>query len=185
MKTKFKIVLSLIAMAGLFSFTIVEDKLISKKTQADIFSHTDAEDIKAVNYASTSTLNEVTGDIIVSVPMQSFEFEKALMQKHFNSDKFLDTKVFPKAKFKGKITNLKDVNFAKDGVYNATVTGEMTIKEITNPVNEKGTVTVKNGTVTVDTKLVIVLSDYKIAFEKGKPSTNVAKSIDVTFKIEY
>ncbi|CAN5181015.1 hypothetical protein BH09BAC5_BH09BAC5_03160 [soil metagenome] len=185
MKTKIGIVLTLIAAVGLFSFTLIEEKLVSKKTQANIFSHTDAEDISAVNYASVSTLNTLTGDMIVSVPMQSFEFEKALMQKHFNSDKFLDTKVFPKAKFKGKITNLKDINFSKDGVYNATVTGDMTIKEITNPVNEKGTVTVKNGIVTVDTKLVIVLADYKIAFEKGKPSTNVAKSIDVTFKIEY
>jgi len=180
-----KVIALLISVISLFSFKQTEDKLVSKKSQVDIFSHTDAEDISAVNYASTATLSKETGDVVVSVPMQSFEFKKALMQKHFNSEKFLDTKAFPKAKFKGKITNLKDINFSKDGIYNATVTGEMTIKETTNPVNEKGTVTVKNGVVTVDTKLKIVLADYKIAFEKGKPSKNIAKSIDVTFKIEY
>jgi len=180
-----KVIALLISVISLFSFKQTEDKLVSKKSQVDIFSHTDAEDISAVNYASTATLSKETGDVVVSVPMQSFEFKKALMQKHFNSEKFLDTKAFPKAKFKGKITNLKDINFSKDGIYNATVTGEMTIKETTNPVNEKGTVTVKNGVVTVDTKLKIVLADYKIAFEKGKPSKNIAKAIDVTFKIEY
>jgi len=180
-----KVIALLISVISLFSFKQTEDKLVSKKSQVDIFSHTDAEDISAVNYASTATLSKETGDVVVSVPMQSFEFKKALMQKHFNSEKFLDTKAFPKAKFKGKITNLKDINFSKDGIYNATVTGEMTIKETTNAVNEKGTVTVKNGVVTVDTKLKIVLADYKIAFEKGKPSKNIAKAIDVTFKIEY
>jgi polyisoprenoid-binding protein YceI len=185
MKTTFKITLAFVSLIGLFSFKLVDEKLVSKKTQATIFSHTDAEDISAENFASVSTLTKSDGEIIVSVPMQSFEFKKALMQKHFNSDKFLDTKAFPKAKFKGKITNLKDINFSKDGIYNATVTGEMTIKETTKPVNEKGTVTVKNGAVTIDTKLQIVLADYKIAFEKGKPSTNIAKSIEVTFKIEY
>jgi polyisoprenoid-binding protein YceI len=183
---KLKTIVALVVVSvSLFSFKQIEDKLVSTKSQVDIFSHTDAEDINAVNYASTATLNKETGDVVVSVPMQSFEFKKALMQKHFNSEKFLDTKAFPKAKFKGEITNLKEINFSKDGIYNATVKGEMTIKETTNPVNEKGTITVKGGKVTVDTKLKIVLADYKIAFEKGKPSKNIAKAIDITFKIEY
>ncbi len=185
MKKVAVVIALVIGTITLFSFKQTDEKLISKKSQIDIFSHTDAEDISAVNYASTATLSKESGDVVVSVPMQSFEFKKALMQKHFNSEKFLDTKAFPKAKFKGKITNLKDINFSKDGVYNATVSGEMTIKETTNPVNEKGTVTVKGGQVTVDTKLKIVLADYKIAFEKGKPSKNIAKTIDVTMKIEY
>ncbi|MDP2388084.1 MAG: YceI family protein [Bacteroidota bacterium] len=183
---KLKAIVALVVVSvSLLSFKQTDEKLISKKSQIDIFSHTDAEDISAVNYAATATLSKESGDVVVSVPMQSFEFKKALMQKHFNSEKFLDTKAFPKAKFKGKITNLKDINFSKDGVYNATVSGEMTIKETTNPVNEKGTITVKGGQVTVNTKLKIVLADYKIAFEKGKPSKNIAKTIDITMKIEY
>ncbi len=175
----------ILSLLGVFSFKQTDEKLVSKKSQVDIFSHTDAEDIKAVNYASTATLGKESGDVVVSVPMQSFEFEKALMQKHFNSKDFLDTKVFPKAKFKGKISNLKEINFSKDGVYNATVSGDMTIKETTNPLTEKAIVTVKGGQITVDTKLNIVLADYKILFEKGKPSKNIAKTIAVTFKIEY
>lgn len=182
-----KIILFLcaISIVSFYSFVSEDSKLVSKKSQVDIFSHTDAEDINANNYASTAVLNKETGDIVVSVPMQSFEFKKALMQKHFNSEKFLNTQAFPKSKFKGKITNLSEINFAKDGNYNANVTGEMTIKETTKTVNEKGTITIKNGAITIDTKLQLVLADYKIAFEKGKPSKNIAKVIDVTFKIEY
>ncbi|MBK7683931.1 MAG: YceI family protein [Bacteroidetes bacterium] len=78
--------------------------------------------------------------MVYSVPMQSFEFEKALMQKHFNSGDFLNTKKFPKAKFVGKITNLSNINFTKDGTYPATASGELTIKDISKSVSEKGTI---------------------------------------------
>ncbi|MDZ4667104.1 MAG: YceI family protein [bacterium] len=158
---------------------------MSRKSRIDIFSHTAAEDISAVNYAATAILNKESGEVVVSVPMQSFEFQKALMQKYFNSDKFLNTKPFPKAKFKGKISNLKDINFQKEGVYHAMIDGEMTLKETTKAISEMGTITVKDGQIIIETKLKIVLADYKIAFEKGKPSTNIAKAFDVTMKIEY
>lgn len=179
------LIVSAVSIVSSLAFIQNEDKLVSKKSQIDIFSHTEAEDINAVNYAANSTLTKETGEVVVSVPMQSFEFKKALMQKHFNSEKFLDTKTFPKAKFKGKITNLKDIHFDKDGTYNAIVSGDMTIKETTNPVNEKGTITVKAGQISIETKFKIVLADYKIAFEKGKPSKNIAKAIDVNLKLEY
>lgn len=95
MKKVAVVIALVIGTITLFSFKQTDDKLISKKSQIDIFSHTDAEDINAVNYASTATLSKESGEVVVSVPMQSFEFKKALMQKHFNSEKFLDTKAFP------------------------------------------------------------------------------------------
>ncbi len=169
----------------LSAFTTAEDKLVSKNGHINFFSHTVAEDISSDNFKVTSTLDTQTGDVAYSVPMQSFEFEKALMQKHFNSEKFLDTKTHPKAKFVGKITNLGDINFSKDGTYSAQVKGELTIKGVTNPIDEKGTIIVKGNKITVDSKMQVTLADYEIAFEDGKPSTNVAKVIDVTIKTEY
>jgi len=58
------------------------DKLVSQKTHFKFFSHTVAEDIEAHNYKAVGTLLPDTGDIVFSVPMQSFEFEKAKMQQH-------------------------------------------------------------------------------------------------------
>jgi polyisoprenoid-binding protein YceI len=117
--------------------------------------------------------------------MQSFEFEKALMQKHYNSDKFLDTQKYPKAKLKGKITNLDQIDFAKDGVYIAIVEGELTIRDVTKPVKEKGTITVKGSSVEVNSKFNITLADYGVNFVDGKPSTNIAKAVEVTVLAEY
>jgi len=184
MKKSILIILSACFIA-LSSFTTSDDKLVNKNGYINFFSHTVAEDISSDNYKVTSTLDRQTGDVAYSVPMQSFEFEKALMQKHFNSDKFLDTRQFPKAKFAGKITNLDEINFSMDGTYKANVDGDLTIKDVTKPISESGTITVKGSKITVDAKMQVTLANYEIAFKEGKPSTNVAKVIDVTIKSEY
>ncbi|MCK5207533.1 MAG: YceI family protein, partial [Cyclobacteriaceae bacterium] len=178
-----------LAVAGLVAiataFTTAESKLVSKNGHINFFSHTAVEDISADNYKVVSTLDIASGEVVFSVPMQSFEFEKAKMQQHYNSEKFLDTKTYPKAKFKGNITNLSDIDFSKNGTYDADVSGELTIHGVTKPVTEKGTITVNGDKVLVETKMQITLADYEIAFEKGKPSTNIAKTIDVTVKSEF
>lgn len=159
-------------------------KLLSSKTHIKFFSTTPAENIEANNNTAVGVINKETGEVVYSVPMQGFEFEKALMQKHFNSDNFLDTQTFPKAKLIGKITNLDKVKFDTDGIYEANVIGEMTIKGITKPINEKGTVVVKGNTVEVQSKFNLTLADYGITFVKGKPSSNIAKTVEVTLHSE-
>jgi polyisoprenoid-binding protein YceI len=174
-----------VAVLALTAFSPSISKLTSTKTHIKFFSTTPAEDIEANNYKSVSTIDTKSGEVVFSVPMQSFEFKKSLMQKHFNQAKFLDTKTHPKAKLIGKITNLSEVNFEKDGTYSAQLKGEMTIKGKTNPFSDKGTVTVSGSVIKVNSKFNITLTDYEIAFEKGKPSTNIAKTVEVTVNAEY
>ncbi len=162
-----------------------ESKIVSKKTHFKIYSHTAAEDIQANNYKAVGTINTATGEIVFSVPMQSYEFEKSLMQKHYNSKKFLDTKKFPKSKLKGKITNLSDIHFDTDGTYNATVEGSLTIHGQTKNIQEKATITVKGSSIVLNSKFNLTLADYAIAFKDGKPSTNIAKVIEITVVAEY
>jgi hypothetical protein len=162
-----------------------QDKQSTTSGHIKFFSSTPAEDIEANNYKAISIIKPESGSIVFSIPMQSFEFEKALMQKHFNSPKFLDTKQFPKAKFKGVISNMKGIDLAKDGVHSVTVKGDLTLHGITKTIEEKGTITVKGGAIVATSKFNIVLADYKIAFEKGKPSTNIAKEIELNIKMDY
>ena len=182
-----KIILSLAVVTVLLTsaFNPIVGKLASKTGHVNFFSHTAIEDITADNYKVVSTLETTTGQLIYSIPMQSFEFEKSKMQQHFNSNKFLDTKQFPKSKFKGMITNLNDINFEVDGSYTANVTGNLTIHGETKSLTEMATITVASGVVTVDVVMDITLEDYKIAFEKGKPSTNIAKTVKATIKTVY
>ncbi len=183
-----KTAILMIITTVIFSLTAFKPavvKYVSSKTHLKFFSTTPAEDIEANNYKAVSTIDVATGEVVFSVPMQSFEFEKAMMQKHFNQDKFLDTKKFPKAKLTGKITNLDAIDWGKDGTYNAEIRGDLTIKGVTKPYSEKGTIKVSGNNLRVDSKFNVKLADHGIAFEKGKPSTNIAETVEVTVVAEY
>lgn len=178
---------SIFTAVALFAITFATfaQKQVSQKTHIKFFSTTPIEDIEANNYASTGVVNTETGSVVFSVPMQSFEFEKSLMQKHFNSKKFLHTKANPKAKLVGKITNLNAVNFSKDGTYTADINGDLTINGVTNPITEKLSIAITNGEMTLNSTFNVTLADYDIVFKRGKPSKNIAKTVEVTVVAEY
>ena len=107
------------------------------------------------------------------------------MQKHFNQDNFLDTQTHPKAKLKGNVSNIDEIDFSKDGNYDAIVEGELTIKGVTNKIKEKGTITVSGNKINAKSKFNITLADYGIEFVKGKPASNIAETVEVTVNAEY
>lgn len=107
------------------------------------------------------------------------------MQKHFNSDKFLATKTHPKAKFVGRITKLDVIDFSSPGTCYADVEGDLTIKGVTRPIEETGTIQVSVKSLNTKTTMNVVLADYGITFSKGKPSTNIAKEIEITLNADY
>lgn len=176
-----------IALASLASFSVsAQNKYITRTGQAIIFSHTTAEDISATNNTVTGLINTGNGEVAISVPVQSFQFEKALMQEHFNSEHFMDSKQFPRILLKGKITNLSAIDFGKDGKYNADVTGDLTIKGVTKPVTEKAIVEVNNGKVTVTSKFTVhEIGSYGVGKPMGKKKNNVADDIEVTYSAAY
>ena len=163
-----------------------QDRYVSSNTHIKFYSTTPVEDIEANNYASVSTINHRTGEVVFSVPIQSFEFEKAMMQEHFNNEHFLESNVYPKAKFKATIINLDQVDFAKNGEYQVEIEGEMTIKDLTNPLKESGTITVRDQSLMVNAEFDLVLADYGITFnESDMVSKKIAKSVEVTVAAEY
>jgi hypothetical protein len=61
-------------------------KAYTKNGEINFSSKAPMEKIEAVNKSVTSILDTKTGEVQFSVLMQGFEFEKALMQEHFNED---------------------------------------------------------------------------------------------------
>jgi len=167
------------------SFGVAAQKIKTTKTHFSFFSSTPVEDITADNYKTVGTLDVTTGNVVFVVPMQSFEFEKSLMQKHYNSPKFLDTKTYPKGKLVGKITDLSAVNFKTDGTYNVTIAGDMTIHGKTKNVSEAAVITVTGGKIKLNSTFDLTLADYGVAFEDGKPSKSIAKTIEIKVDAQY
>ena len=138
------------------------------------------EKIEAVNNEVANIIDGKTGDMVFQVPVKSFKFERELMQEHFNEN-YMESDKFPKSEFKGKIDNVGDVNFTKDGTYNAKVSGKLTIHGVTKDVNVPGTITVKGATLAVKAKFSVKLQDYGIAIP-GMVADKVGKEAAITLE---
>ena len=100
--------------------SLFAQKFMTKTGHISFFSKAPLENIEANNTQVSSILDASTGDIVFSMLMKSFNFQKALMQEHFN-EKFIESDKYPKAEFKGKIANLSSIDFKKEGPQNAEV----------------------------------------------------------------
>jgi len=152
----------------------------------DATSKKSPEKIEAINNEVANILDAQSGDIIFQVLIKSFKFEKELMQEHFNEN-YMESDKYPKAEFKGNITNHADVNFSKDGTYNVNVTGKLTIHNVTNDVTVPGTITVKGNTIMAKTRFSVVLKDYKIEIpslvaDKVSTTTTITLESNLTQK---
>ena len=132
------------------------------KISFDATTKKSPEKIAAINNEVANILDAKSGDIIFQVLIKSFKFESELMQEHFNEN-YMESDKYPKAEFKGNISNISELTLSKDGTYNAKVTGKLTIHGVTNDVSVPGTLTVKGNTITAKTKFTVVLKDYKVA----------------------
>jgi hypothetical protein len=158
------------------SSAFAQDKFFTKTGKISFFSKATLENIEAHNRSVTCVLDSKSGAIQFSAQIKGFEFEKALMQQHFNEN-YLESTKYPKADFKGQIVNNGDINYAQDGTYNAKVKGKLTIHGETQDVETDGTITVKNGKLQANSDFNVQLADYKI---KNDKLNNISNTIRVS-----
>jgi polyisoprenoid-binding protein YceI len=150
------------------------------------FSKGATENIEAHNKQVGSSLNTATGDMLFSVAIKSFEFEKEKMQEHFNEN-YMESDKYPKSTFKGKVSDISKVNFKKDGAYNVNVSGDLMIHGVTKKVSAPGTLTVKGDEVTAKSKFMVALKDYNISIPTAvtqKIAENIEINVDISYKAE-
>jgi len=147
------------------------------------YSHTAIEDIEAHNNQVTSYITKETGEVAFQMLIKSFKFKKALMEEHFNEN-YMESTKFPKAEFKGKITNLTDIKFDKDGVYKAKVEGDLTIHGVIKKVSTEGTIEMKGGKLLVKAKFNVSPTEYGITIP-DMVKEKIAKALDVNVDMTY
>ncbi len=156
---------------------------LTKNGKISFFSKTDIENIDAVNNQAVSVITPQTGSIAFSVLITGFLFKKALMQEHFNEN-YMESAKYPKASFKGTITDLTKVNFTTDGTYNVSVTGDLNIHNVSNKVTVPAVIVVKGGKVSANATFKVKLEDYKITVPKLVES-NISKTIEIKVDCNY
>jgi len=152
-----------------------------KNARITLYSSSPLEDIKAASSTGASVYNASTGELAFSVAIPSFQFEKSLMQEHFNSD-YLESDKFPKATFRGKIQERVDVS--KDGTYPVTVTGDLNVHGVTQKRSIPGTISIKNGEINMTSEFIVKCTDHHVEI----PSIlfhNIAESIKMNVSATY
>ena len=128
-------------------------------------------------------MNFENGEVAASTLVRSFKFHEALVEDHFNEN-YMESEKYPKASFKGKIVNIKDVDLKKDGEYKITIKGDLTLHGVTNPVEVLGTMTVKGGKVIGKTTFNVSLAGYKIHVEETYKDA-IKDEIKLNIDFEY
>ena len=163
-------------MKKIFVFTVfmvtytticAQDKFFTKngKVHFDATVPASPEKIEAVNYTVTCVIDIKTGNIQFSILMKGFQFERALMEEHFNEN-YVESSKYPKAEFKGLVNNISAVNFNKDGTYQVKVKGILKMHGETKEIETEGKLIIKAGKITATANFPVQFSDYKISIPK-------------------
>lgn len=163
------------------SFAVSAQKFVTETTDVSFYSHAAIEDISADNKKANGIFNSETGDIAFSIPITEFQFEKSLMQEHFN-EKYMESDKYPKATFQGKIEGF---NKSAAGIQQVKASGKLTIHGVTRDIEIPGTIEKKESKLEMKSKFIVKLVDYKIKIPEllwNKVAEQVAVTVDFTFK---
>ncbi|NNE13330.1 MAG: YceI family protein [Saprospiraceae bacterium] len=170
----------------LLSFVIINmqaQKYYTKEGKITFSSDAPMEKIEAQNYKASTIFDYETGAIEWAVLIKAFEFEKALMQEHFNEN-YMESSKFPKAKFKGKLKNISSLDLKTNGTYKLDVSGELEIHGVKNEVETVATFVVNDNTITGTSELTVLVADYDIEIP-AVVRDNIAKEVKVTIEANY
>ncbi len=170
------------ALVLMTTFAFGQKKYFTRTGNISFFSDASLEDITANNHQVTALINTADGKLAYKVPIKGFEFEKALMQEHFNEN-YMESDKYAEASFDGAIEDLKKVDFTKSGTYKVTVKGKLTMHGVTKDVSMPGEVIVDatNNKVTTKCTFKVALKDYNIKNDKvGK----IADEIEIRVNVE-
>lgn len=155
----------------------------TKSGSVSFYSKAPLEDIEAHNTNAVSIMDVESGAIEFAILIKAFKFEKALMQEHFNEN-YLESSKYPKATFKGNITNLYAIDFSNNGKYSATIEGKMTIHGVARKMTIRGQFIVDGNEISGSANFPITIADHDIRIPKIVRD-NIAQVVKVYSSFDF
>lgn len=173
--------LLLLTLLLMCNTVIAQTKLFTKTGTISFTSKTAMENIEAVNNKVLSVWDTNTGNIEFSLLIKGFEFDRALMQEHFNEN-YLESDKFPKAIFKGVVENSKGILFSASNIYKVNVNGTLTLHGVTKQITVPASITIKNGEAAAVANFSVVPQDYNIYIPR-LVEDKINKKIDILIHV--
>lgn len=103
-------------------------------------------------------------------------FNSALQREHFN-EKFLESELFPKASFQGKL--IERIDFSEPGTYQVRAKGQFEVHGVSQERIIRATLIVKPKEVLLESHFTVLVADHAIQIPQVV-FQNIAEEIEVT-----
>jgi polyisoprenoid-binding protein YceI len=165
----------LLLVVVLFSVNTIQAQVISfHHGGVKFYTSSIMSDIDAISEDIDVKLNLQSGDVQITIPIESFEFEYELMQEHF-VEEYMESEKFPSATFKGKIA--QDLSGEFEAI-EIDVSGNLTIHGVTKEIQFVANISKNTDYTIVKCKFPVVFKDFNVK-EPAILSKSVAKDVEV------
>jgi hypothetical protein len=149
------------------------------RSEISFASNAELEIITASSSKVQGLIDPATNQFAFSVEVNSFRgFNSALQREHFN-EKYMESELFPKARFSGKI--IEPIDFGASKIYDVRAKGVLDIHGQKQTRIIKARVTIQDGGIQIETRFFVPLSDHNISIP-SIVSQKIATEIEVEFK---
>ena len=146
-----------------------------------LFSATPVVDIEARNSKTAAVIDLSTGQLAVSLLMADFQFERSLMQQHFN-ESYLETDQYPKAIFTGTLVDYEPGALQPGAKLTVVAKGELSMHGRLRPLQVPVYLELRDGRLTGTTRFVIAPADFGIVIPLIVRD-HIAKAVDVSITL--
>ncbi len=174
------LLVSLLAINRLFAESFIEPVYTSQKNEVRFYSQAPLEDIEATSTKLRGAMTLESGKLLFVIPLNSFVFEKQLMQKHFN-EQYLETDKYPEARFDGYF---KESPIELEGSHEVPFEGLMTLHGVSRQITGKAVLEREGNIIRGKSIIEIKLEDYKIKIPR-MVIKNIAEVVEVTINIDF
>src|SRR5690606_3497714 len=128
-----------------------------------------AGNLIANNEKLTGYIDISKGDLFFDLKVDQFRFVSTQMPDYLNElstkrfcEYYLETEQYPKASFRGKITNIASLDLSRDGVHQIQVEGLLTMHGTSRRIVKTAVIQAQQGKLKLQTALVLKLEDFDI-----------------------
>ena len=165
----------------IFQAAFSQDTYVCKNGYAHFFSEAPMEDIEATSHLAVSVIDVEAKRIYSKVPIRSFQFEKKLMQEHFNEN-YMESERFPYGILDATFS--EEIDFEKDGEHSISLNGELELHGIKKQRTIPGKIKIENGKLSGSAAFQVALKEHGIKIPK-LVIKNIAETVKVTVAFEY
>ncbi|WP_430973152.1 YceI family protein [Sunxiuqinia rutila] len=163
------------------TLTVQAQLWLSDKVSLSFFSEAPLENIYAISHQGVSAIDMDSQSVYFKVAIRTFEFEKPLMQEHFN-EKYLESDQYPYAEFKGSIQ--QPVDWQQKGIATVVAHGQLTIHNVTKSYTVEAQLQTDGKFLAANATFPVRLKDHHIRIPR-LVIKNIAEEVEVTVSARY